>query len=60
MRAEGAMLTRSAFLRAASAGAFAAAATSALDAAGATPEPLGRTEGPIRVSAALQGYTIRV
>ncbi len=49
------MPTRSAFLRA-SAGALAAAAV----AAPATPEPLGRTEGPIRVSAALQGYTIRV
>lgn len=52
------MLTRSAFLRAA-AGVLATAATlvPAPDADAATPEPLGRTEGPIRVSAALQGYT---
>jgi glyoxylase-like metal-dependent hydrolase (beta-lactamase superfamily II) len=49
------MLTRASFLRV-SAGAIAMATAAAPDAAGATPEPLGRTEGPIRVSAALQGY----
>jgi glyoxylase-like metal-dependent hydrolase (beta-lactamase superfamily II) len=48
------MLTRSAFLRA-STGTLAAAAMPG--AAAATSEPQGPTEGPLRVSAALQGYT---
>ena len=55
MRAGSTMLTRSAFLLA-SAGALAAAAAMP-GAAAATPEPQGPTEAPLRVSAALQGYT---